>query len=64
MSSAIASIFYDEDKKELTVSFVKGGVWVFHGVDSQTAEAFESAGSQGTFFNMQIRGQYSYGRVG
>lgn len=64
MSSAIASIFYDEETKELTVSFVKGGVWVFQGVDSQTAEAFESAGSQGTYFNVEIRGKYSYGRAG
>lgn len=64
MSTAIAGLQYDPDSKTLRVIFVKGGVWTFENVESETAEAFKSAGSQGSFFNMMIRGKYSYRRGG
>ena len=62
MSTSIANIEYDEKTQVLNVSFVKGGSWSFSGVDKETAEAFKSASSKGQYFNMNIRGQYSYAR--
>lgn len=62
MSTSIANIEYDEKSQILRVSFVKGGTWSFSGVNKETAEAFKSASSQGSFFNMAIRGKYSYAR--
>ena len=60
MSSAIANIEYNEESGVLKVSFVKGGTWSFSGVDKETAEAFKSASSQGSYFNVVIKGKYSY----
>jgi hypothetical protein len=55
MSTAIANISYDETSRILTVSFVKGGTHTYANVDPQTVAAFKAAGSQGAFFNANIR---------
>ena len=58
-SSCIASISYDKETQTLYVSFVKGSInYALHGVPPKVAEAFQNAGSQGQFWNTQLRGKY------
>ena len=58
MSTCIASSTYTRKTKTLTVQFVKGGSYVYHDVPRSIADGLKRAGSQGQFFNANIRNQY------
>jgi len=61
-STALSAVDYDEERRTLRVSFVKGGTWTYFGVPPQVASGLRNALSKGTFFNIAIRGQYAYSR--
>jgi len=58
MSTCVASYHYDKKTKELTIQFTKGGSYTYHDVPKQIVQGLKQAGSQGQFFNANIRNQY------
>ena len=63
-SSNIASVGYDEEKKELEVEFkVTGGVYVYYDVPKRTHTNLMNAQSKGIFFAKYIKHNYRYERV-
>jgi KTSC domain len=62
-SSVIRSFLYDPEKSELWITFVSGRRYVYGGVPQDVVDAFNAAPSRGTFFNSEIRDDYSYCEV-
>ena len=58
-SSVIRFFRYAPDRRELTVTFVSGRVYVYEDVPDEVAAAFKNARSKGAFFNRQIRDRYA-----
>jgi hypothetical protein len=56
--SPIRSIYYDENSQTLHVAFSDGTDHTYTGVPKDVAEDFKNAGSQGSYFNANIRGSY------
>ena len=59
-SSVIRSFFYDPETSELWITFVSGRRYVYADVPQDVFDAFKASPSRGTFFNSEIRGDYSY----
>jgi hypothetical protein len=57
-SSCISSVDYDEESEDMTVYFVRGGVYVYSGVPKDVYEEFINAGSIGSYFYYNIRDVY------
>ena len=62
-SSLIASVGYDKEKKELTVTFKKGGTFLYKTVPYAVYTAMMEAVSIGSFFMRNLKGQYEYVKV-
>jgi len=62
-STAIADIDYDEDRQQLTVTFVTGRIYRYIDVPFDVAAGFQSAFSKGAFFNSQIRDRYAFREI-
>lgn len=62
-SSVIRHASYDEETKEMRVTFVSGRVYVYDGVSRAIYNAFCNAPSKGAFFNVAIRGRYPFHEV-
>jgi len=62
MSTAIASIDYDEYEEILTVRFTDGSVYTYWNVPQEVYGEFLYASSAGTYFNANIRDNYNYRR--
>ena len=56
--SPIRSIYYDERSGTLHVAFSDGTDFTYSGVPPDVAADFQNAGSQGSYFNANIRGSY------
>jgi hypothetical protein len=63
-SQCVADVEYDPLTQDLIVEFVERGTYKYHEVPIDTYVDFETAGSQGTYFNNYIRNAYSYERIG
>lgn len=55
-SSNVSAAVYDEETGTLTVTFHKGGTYVYR-VDQATAAAFEASPSPGSFVARQLKGR-------
>jgi len=62
-SSLLKSVGYSPEDETLEVEFVKGGVYKYKQVSSQTHAELMSAPSLGSHFARNIRGQYDYEKV-
>lgn len=62
-SSLIAAVGYDNEKKELTVEFKKGGTYGYKPIPYAVYTAMLEAVSVGSFFLRNIKGQYPYVKV-
>jgi hypothetical protein len=63
-STAIQRIDYDEQTRELFVTFVPTGkTYVYFGVPQDVFDDFRNAPSRGQFFNFYIRDRYVYREV-
>ena len=61
MSTAVASLDYDEDSETLTVRFTDGSVYAYWNVPPEEYANLLYAASTGTYFNAHIRNAgYSY----
>lgn len=65
VSSALASVGYQEASQILEVEFVEGGVYQYFGVPGHVHAGLMAADSHGTYFGTHIRNVgYRYARVG
>lgn len=63
-SLCVESIDFDPETEELTVNFQQRGSYLYSGVPLNVMVEFGSAYSMGTYFNLYIRDQYSFERIG
>lgn len=61
VSSAIQSIIYNTETRELGVSFTDGRFVEYKNVPMKTYEEFKKASSAGAFFNKSVRDSYPKG---
>ena len=60
MPSAVIQRFdYAPDRRELTVTFTTGRVYVYEEVPVEVAESFRSAFAKGRYFNARIRDRFA-----
>ncbi len=59
-SSVIRDMSYDEKTKEMRITFVSGRVYLYGEVPKAIYRAFCNAPSKGAFFNVAIRGRYTF----
>lgn len=63
-STAIRSIGYDEDLRDLDVEFRRSGaVYRYFEVTGTINTRFMNAASKGRFFNRNVRNVYDYSRI-
>ena len=65
-STMVSSVAHNEDEEnpEMTITFAKGGVYVYEGVPEAVANQLSHAPSVGGMFLSDIKGQYQFRRVG
>ncbi|WP_395396388.1 KTSC domain-containing protein (plasmid) [Novosphingobium sp. BL-8A] len=61
-SSTIERIAYDEERRELWITFHEAGRYVYTEVPPEAFEAFSRAQSAGKFFNASIKDRYGFQR--
>ena len=57
-SSAITSAGYDDETKEMDITFSGGSSYTFHSVPAEIFDGLISAGSAGQYYHQNIKGQY------
>jgi hypothetical protein len=62
-STAIATLGYDEAKRELYVTFTSGRHYIYFDVPRGRYIAFTRASSKGRFFNYYIRDHFDFKEV-
>lgn len=62
-SSQIAEIIYSDSDMTLTVSFQRGGVYVYKQVPSDVADGFSQTTSAGRYLNAFVKDVYDYERI-
>lgn len=62
-SSNIDSVQYDDEKRELAVTFKRGGTYVYERVSPVDYIRFKAAPSKNGFLNSNIKGKYNFRRV-
>lgn len=63
-STCVASLEYDPETNELIIEFQERGTYKFYDVPPDEADGLRGATSQGTYYNLYIKGRYSYDRIG
>jgi KTSC domain len=61
-SSAVSSIEYDPDRKEMYVTFTSGSRYTYFKVPQDVYENWLAAPSIGEYFSEHIRDRYEYAR--
>ena len=62
-SKRISSLEYDDKEETLTVQFIKGGEYKYHGVPEEIYLHLVAAQSLGKAFNESVRGQYGFTKL-
>lgn len=62
-STAIRHFEYDDEARQLFVTFVTGRKYVYDDVPEDVYEAFRTASSRGGFFNTNIRSHYDFREI-
>jgi len=63
-SSNIDAIGYDVDSETLRIWYQNGSIYDYYGVGSLEFEALRDSPSVGSYLHRNIKGQYSYEKVG
>jgi len=63
-SSQLTRVAYDDDIRELTVTFVKGTMYKYFNVPYYVFDELVSASSAGRYFNMNIAKKFQFEKVG
>jgi lysyl-tRNA synthetase class 2 len=61
-SSAIDSLGYNEDDREMLVVFTSGSSYIYYDVSPKRFANFLNATSTGKYFNARVKDNYSYSR--
>jgi hypothetical protein len=64
VSSVIRSVEYDEQSRELDVTFVSGRTYRYKDVPLEVYVDFLDAASKGQFFNEHIKDAFSFSEIG
>ncbi|MES2827035.1 MAG: KTSC domain-containing protein [Bacteroidota bacterium] len=59
-SSVVADMHYDEEKKELTIVYVSGSVYVYKSVPKNIYISLRAARSKGKYLNEVIKGSFKF----
>ena len=62
-SSVIRTFSYDPETQDLTVVFVSGRRYAYHGVPAELAQEMRLAFAKGEFFNRRIRDRFEFSRT-
>ena len=62
-SSSIKTIGYDNEAKELHVTFHDTGRYVYHNVPPSVHEGLMMSGSKGQFIHQQIKNRFGFTRL-
>jgi KTSC domain len=49
---------YDAETQRLTIQFVNGAIYRYHGVPQTTVDTLHQSSSPGTYFHDKIKGNY------
>ena len=60
ISSALIHVAYDADSREMEIRFVIGRIYRYLNVPPDVHESLQSAPSNGTFFNAEIKDKYKF----
>ncbi|ALL05464.1 hypothetical protein AQ505_08140 [Pedobacter sp. PACM 27299] len=63
-SSTIESVGYDEQNEDVYVTFLKGGLYVYRGVNQFEFENLRDAPSAGSYLHRNYKNVYPCERVG
>ena len=63
VSSTIKSVEYDDDARELDITFTSGKTYRYFNVPLEIYAEFLDAGSRGKFFNDNIKGTFAFAEV-
>lgn len=63
-STCVFTYDYDPETGELDIRFVERGAYRYYGVPWPIVYGLSEASSLGEYFNSEIRGQFSYDRIG
>lgn len=58
-SSMLAGGAFDDDKREMSLTFQDGSQYVYRNVPPELWAAMKAAPSPGSFYNANIKGQFS-----
>ena len=64
VSSTITSAEYDDEARELDITFTSGKKYRYFNVPLEIYAEFLDAGSKGKFFNDNIKGAFSFVEIG
>jgi hypothetical protein len=64
VSSTITSVEYDDEARELDITFTSGKTYRYFNVPLEIYAEFLDAGSKGKFFNDNIKGAFAFVEVG
>ena len=62
-STAIASLDYDVENRQVTIVFQQRGTYTYFDVPPEVFAELNHAGSRGTYFNEYFKNNYEYERV-
>lgn len=62
-SSLLSRVAYDEETRDLLVTFKKGATYRYRNVSQDDVDALASAASPGSYFIANIRDQYATSRA-
>ena len=64
VSSTITSVEYDDEARELDITFTSGKKYRYFNVPLEIYAELLDAGSKGKFFNDNIKGAFAFAEVG
>lgn len=62
-SSVISHFSYNEERKDLKITFVTGMVYVYRNVPAKIYQMLKIAGSKGRYFNANIKDKFKFNKV-
>lgn len=63
-SECVEALYFEPENGTLTVVFKQRGTYEYYDFPLEEWELFDGTTSRGTYFNLYVKGQYSYARVG
>ena len=62
-SAVVSHMTYDPERRELTVTFVSGMVYLYKEVPESEYYAMKTSGAKGIYLNRHIKGKYKFEKL-